>query len=783
VTGTDRSSGFALALAVTLALCLATAGPAFGAFGFLSKWGSEGTGNGQFTTPQDLTVAPNGDVYVVDSSANRVQRFSPSGTFISAFGSTGSGPGQFDFPTAIDADSSGNLYVVDGMNARVQKFAPNGTFIDEWDALGTGDGEFDGGPSGVAIDSGDRVFVSEFGPSRRIQRFDQTGAFQGKFSMDGAPVGTFGQSKSLAVAPSGAAYVYDIAHFVVQRFDASGTFQGSWNPAPSVSIAGGITVEPSGDVLVSWEEGVLRFSSTGTPKGSFGAPGSGNGEFDGGAGLDTDASGNVYVVDRANHRVQKWGEGGVPPGGGDPGGGGPGGGDPGGGSPGGSQATGAALHCNRGPDPSDPWTCTATVADSGQNATAPGGVVRFSADRGGTLPSGETCALVPSQTLPTRASCQATFVPPAGNGTVLTATYEGDGVHRTASATFRFYSQGDVLVCGAAPLPACPPGEPPPQVCVSIWTLDCEGRFPKPDPVDACVSAWQRCDGFGGSGPARPGTIDLSGLPTGITTRGGCRDERGSSPRQSPRQTLGSGFFFQGCSAFLHVGRPSRIRDRAEYDANARRFAQTVREARNGPFSTSINSLLRIAQLAEPELEASLRSAMNTGATRAFNCIAEVGRPASYCDFDLEFAFLIARAPCDEYALVSGGRGSEFADARVKACNDAYDVFAAGLTSYISRLGVEKDEVWGVAGPFAENQRAKGITTITPLLAGSFTAELGASDKFRLRVTKHGRRRLEKLSSRGVRRLGTVAVSNVTPMPGLNADIDKEKVTLTISGN
>ena len=44
---------------------------------YLGKWGTEGSGLGQFEYPRGLVVAPNGDVYVSDFRNNRVQHFSP----------------------------------------------------------------------------------------------------------------------------------------------------------------------------------------------------------------------------------------------------------------------------------------------------------------------------------------------------------------------------------------------------------------------------------------------------------------------------------------------------------------------------------------------------------------------------------------------------------------------------------------------------------------------------------------------------------------------------------
>ena len=92
---------------------------------FITKWGSSGSGDGQFAEPQGIAVDSSGNVYVADHYNNRIQKFDSSGTFITKWGSSGSGDGQFDDPTGIAVDSSGNVYVADRDNYRIQKFAPD----------------------------------------------------------------------------------------------------------------------------------------------------------------------------------------------------------------------------------------------------------------------------------------------------------------------------------------------------------------------------------------------------------------------------------------------------------------------------------------------------------------------------------------------------------------------------------------------------------------------------------------------------------------------------------
>lgn len=49
---------------------------------FIMGWGTEGSGDGQFQTPEDLAVDSLGNVYVVDGEVHRVQKFTSDGAFL-----------------------------------------------------------------------------------------------------------------------------------------------------------------------------------------------------------------------------------------------------------------------------------------------------------------------------------------------------------------------------------------------------------------------------------------------------------------------------------------------------------------------------------------------------------------------------------------------------------------------------------------------------------------------------------------------------------------------------
>ncbi len=66
----------------------------------------------------DIAVDDDDNVYVADTDNHRIQKqkFSPDGNFIKKWGSYGTGDGEFDRPFGILLDNSGNVYVTDSGN-------------------------------------------------------------------------------------------------------------------------------------------------------------------------------------------------------------------------------------------------------------------------------------------------------------------------------------------------------------------------------------------------------------------------------------------------------------------------------------------------------------------------------------------------------------------------------------------------------------------------------------------------------------------------------------------
>jgi DNA-binding beta-propeller fold protein YncE len=119
--------------------------------------GREGSGQNGFTSPSDVTVAANGDVFIADGhnnvGNNRVVKFTNDGRYLMEWGQTGYAPGEFRALHAIDIDADGRLFVGDRSNNRIQIFDQQGTHLTTWTQFGR--------PSGIAFDRDGRIIVAD----------------------------------------------------------------------------------------------------------------------------------------------------------------------------------------------------------------------------------------------------------------------------------------------------------------------------------------------------------------------------------------------------------------------------------------------------------------------------------------------------------------------------------------------------------------------------------------------------------------------------------------------
>jgi tripartite motif-containing protein 71 len=266
-----------------------------------------------FGGPCAIAIDKQNNLYVLDAQLNAVLKFDSDGKFITQWGSQGNGNGQFDFqagaypyrPTIlgdVDVDGENNVYVVVTAQNRIQKFDSTGKFITEWGSKGTGDGQFDG-PDFVTTDGAGNIYVSD-ALNVRIEKFDGTGKFLAQWGGYGTGEGQFFSPAGLHFDGLGNLYVADPGNGRIQKFDPMGKFLLHWKTSYGTSANQGIvpvalTVDTQNRIYVSDPGGqrICEFDGSGKFLGTWGSRGLGDLQFQTPTGLALDDQGNIYVSD------------------------------------------------------------------------------------------------------------------------------------------------------------------------------------------------------------------------------------------------------------------------------------------------------------------------------------------------------------------------------------------------------------------------------------------------------------------------------------------------------
>lgn len=119
--------------------------------------GVQGNGHYFFNAPNDVLVAPNGDIFIADGHStrtnNRIVKFNSDGKYLTEWGEVGDNDGEFRVPHALAMDSSGRLFVADRGNSRLQIFDQSGQHQKTWTQFGR--------PSDLFIDGNDTLYSAD----------------------------------------------------------------------------------------------------------------------------------------------------------------------------------------------------------------------------------------------------------------------------------------------------------------------------------------------------------------------------------------------------------------------------------------------------------------------------------------------------------------------------------------------------------------------------------------------------------------------------------------------
>lgn len=334
---------------------------------WLTAWGSEGTGPGQFRDGgRELAIGANGDVYAPDFGGNRVHVFSPTGQHRWTFPSPAPQPADDGFNQAQDVSVSPDgrtVWTADTYNHRVQRWTPDGMVrrvlgfrgstdpyalnyprgvevdrrtgdvlvlnsrqgnVKRYSAEGRHKATFgswgrESGqlnlPRGLDTDAAGRIYVADSN-NRRVQVFTAAGQPLREMPCGGPPVSGVGPQllmgcTGVTVDGAGVVYAAAVTEHAVHRWAADGT------PLPSIGTLGSRPGQLRAPYDVAVHDGRLYVSESGNNRvsvftldgtylGRFGSRGDGPGQLRTPRGLDVDDAGRLYVMDSQNERVQVW---------------------------------------------------------------------------------------------------------------------------------------------------------------------------------------------------------------------------------------------------------------------------------------------------------------------------------------------------------------------------------------------------------------------------------------------------------------------------------------------
>ena len=258
--------------------------------------------DGNMAEPWGIAFGKNGMWAVADLSNHCVYIFDGEDQLVRKFGSYGSGNGQFNHPAGVAFDNDNHLYVADYWNHRIQKFTVDSVYLLQFGRESSGNGKLKY-PRGLTVHNG-KVYVSD-NNHKRISVFQTDGIF-----LHNIGTGQLDSPFDVAIDGNNQLLVIDSAHHCIYTFTLDGDYVGKFGTygtsSGQLNKPYGFAVDLHGFIFVAdcHNYRVLIFDKDGNHINCFGSKGSAIGQFQSPRGIAVSPNGNIYVSDCVNKRIQ-----------------------------------------------------------------------------------------------------------------------------------------------------------------------------------------------------------------------------------------------------------------------------------------------------------------------------------------------------------------------------------------------------------------------------------------------------------------------------------------------
>jgi DNA-binding beta-propeller fold protein YncE len=247
--------------------------------------------------PADVSVGPNGRIYVAEEWGHRVSVFERDGTLVRTFGEFGHADGQLNGPRGVAVGPDGRVYVADTGNDRICVFTTDGTFMESWGTRGLNPPGL-AGPAGMTIRD-DMLYIADSG-NAQVQVYNLDGVFQSRRVGGLQHNDALSNPTDVGVQEDGTVFVADAERDALLRLDNNGRSRllGQWGTYPGLLASpGGIDVFAETVFVADTRNDRLQtLAFDGTPHLQFNATEAGGEALVRPTGVSVDPQGRFVVV-------------------------------------------------------------------------------------------------------------------------------------------------------------------------------------------------------------------------------------------------------------------------------------------------------------------------------------------------------------------------------------------------------------------------------------------------------------------------------------------------------